>query len=143
VGIRSLDAVHVGAANSWAGLVLWARRLEHGNTGQTKRRRPIRNGCTLHRVGAWLSGPRSDSNPRWARTVALGRSSKPFSIFTKKFQLIQPDPYCKIYKRYFHSSKISQIYMVVDKLKSNIFPSSNKFKFQMDCEIKIQESNPI
>jgi hypothetical protein len=33
--------------------------------------------------------------------------------------------------------------MVVDKLKRNIFPSGDKVKFQMNFEIKIQETNPI
>jgi hypothetical protein len=33
--------------------------------------------------------------------------------------------------------------MVVDKFKWNNFPFGDKFKFQMDFEIKIQEINPI
>jgi hypothetical protein len=33
--------------------------------------------------------------------------------------------------------------MVVDKLKRNNFPFGEEFKFQMDFETKIQETNPI
>jgi hypothetical protein len=41
------------------------------------------------------------------------------------------------------SPKISKFCQEVDNFKGKIFPSRKKFKFQMDFELKIQETNQI
>jgi hypothetical protein len=146
VGQQSRDkdeaAVHVGGENLWAPV---GKRLTGGvvRIGARSDRR-LAWGKGFARVGlgpgqaGWL---RADANQSWAplQWWAGPFSFPPPPLFTGFYKYSNQIKHVTSEKGTSIAPKMSKFDMVEAKIKRNNFPFGEKFKFQMDFEIKIHE----